>query len=264
MKKKKSETEKIQYIKTNLSLILENDIKNMYKHGIIPIDTMYRKLRILQYKSDLEKYKNGDIKNKPLMNDIAYEMGKSKAYVSKYINDNKINVSYKMFFQEWLLSKGEEIVSHFEKHIQDEFFMTMSDLMYDVPLNEYQIDKKLAPGTIEIYWSNLMSGIVIKDKVIEDNRDEVVISLNKDNKFFVVKGGRTDTFTGAHRKVEKTIENREEFIKKIYKELKKIYRVEDIYYVNKTNIANLTYCIMLLSYVDIYKDKCKKSSRFVN
>ena len=255
MKKKKSETEKVQYINTNLSLISETDIKNMYKHGIIPTDTMYRKLRILQYKSDLEKYKNGDIKNKPLMNDIAYEMGKSKAYVSKYINDNDINISYKMFFQEWLLSKGEEIVSHFEKHIQDVFFITMSDLMYDIPLNEYQIDKKLTPGTIENYWSNLMSGKVIKDKVIEDHRDDVVISLDEDNKFFIIEGGRTDTFTGAHRKVKKIVENREGFIKEIYKELNKIYRVEDIYYVNKTNIVNLTYCIMLLSYVDIYKDK---------
>ena len=121
MKRKRTEEEKIRYINNNLNKILETDIKNMYKHGIIPVDTMYRKLRLLQYNEDLEKYKKGEIKCKPLLNEIADEMGKSKAYISKYIGDNEINITYKMYFQEWLLSKGEEIVSYFETNIQDCF-----------------------------------------------------------------------------------------------------------------------------------------------
>ena len=232
----------------------------MYKHGIIPVDTMYRKLRLLQYNEDLEKYKKGEIKCKPLLNEIADEMGKSKAYISKYIGDNEINITYKMYFQEWLLSKGEEIVSYFETNIQDCFFEKICDLMYDISINEYEIDKKITSGTAENYWSNLMSGRVIKDKIIEDNRDEVVISFDSFNKSFILNGGRTDRETGAHRKIKKTIKKEKGFIKKIFNELKIIYRVEDIYFINKTGFGSLTYCIMLLSYVDIYK----KSSRFIN
>lgn len=260
MKRKRTEEEKIRYINNNLNKILETDIKNMYKHGIIPVDTMYRKLRLLQYNEDLEKYKKGEIKCKPLLNEIADEMGKSKAYISKYIGNNEINITYKMYFQEWLLSKGEDIVSYFETNIQDCFFEKICDLMYDISINEYEIDKKITPGTAENYWSNLMSGRVIKDKIIGDNRDEVVISFDVSCNSFIIEGGRTDTETGSHRKIKKLLNKKEGFINDIFCALKNIYRVEDTYFINKTGFASLTYCIMLLSYVDI----CKKSSRFIN
>ena len=105
-----------------------------------------------------------------------------------------------------------------------------------------------------------MSGCVIKDKIIEDNRDDVVISFDIPSNSFIIEGGRTDTETGSHRKIKKIVKKEEGFINKIFCALKQIYRVEDIFFVNKTGFANLTYCIMLLSYVDI----CKKSSRFIN